>query len=188
MTMKLHSPNDIAVESSAPSEPAVPVAPGGLYARLATPVDTWVPAAMLAVIAAIVVLGVADRSMSLGMQWYWSSELLNILFTWAVFLGAAGIFRQGSAIAVDALYVSLWPGAQRVLRLLAPAVSLLTALALIRFSLPYLDRIWHHTTPMLGVSEGWRGLAVPVSMALIAIASAMQIVAELRPNAEGGVE
>lgn len=151
-----------------------------VYTRLATPVDTWVPAGLLAVLTAFVCLGCADRSLSLGLRMYWSAELLTILFTWTVFLAAAGIFRRGAAISVDALYASLAPGGQRCLRLVSSGVTLVTALALVWYSVAYLQKIWYQTTPMLGLSEGWRALAVPVSMTLIALSAGLDLIRDAR--------
>ncbi len=73
---------------------------------------------LLAIVAALVFNRLVPFA-SLG----WTDEIIELLFAWLVFIGAAAVWRTHGHFCVDALLVSLAPSARRRLLQLAIAAA-----------------------------------------------------------------
>ena len=131
--------------------------------------------------ATVAILAVTVVSRSFG--WFslvWVIEITELLFPWIVFLGAAAAFREGREIAVDSLFTPL----PERLRIAALWISyLITAvcagyLAIVGVQLA--AQMGPQQTPLLGLSLGWRALALACGMGLIAVNVTFRLLALLR--------
>ena len=95
----------------------------------------------------------------------WTEELVTILFTWMVFLGASSCFRAHLHLRVEA-FVRLLPRmAQIVLALGAIAVMAVMLSVFIWHGLVYAFTVMDDRTPMLDISFSYAFFALPVTSA-----------------------
>lgn len=137
--------------------------------------DTVIPSLLLGFLLLLILWGTAERSLDLGVRLHWLMEFSNIAFTWIVFLGAAGCFRRGIAITVESFFL-LMPAAMR--RLVYVGVNLtvlVTCVVVAYYGYHFTMRMWPQSTSMLGISQGWRVLSLPVGMALIALTAVREL-------------
>lgn len=150
--------------------------------RVQSLADTLIPGVMLVALLVMVLLAVANRSLGLGLRIHWTMELINIAFTWIVFLGAAACFRSGTAITVESFYLMMPPAVRRVVYALVNLVIVATCAVVIYYSYFALLRMWPQSTSMFGISQGWRLLAMPIGMALIGLTALAELIRTCSSN------
>lgn len=137
---------------------------GGFWVR----VDAFVAAALrwfvvgcLLGLFVLLTLGIVQRSVpALKLPGY--DELIELLFAWLTFMGAAALWREGALYRVGALDRLLPPGARRV-------VGIGINLLLLTLLWVFVAKGWEfasqsgETTPFLQADKIWWYAAIPVS-------------------------
>lgn len=136
--------------------------------------DGAVAGGLVAIIIVVLVANVAVRSLSLT-SFVWSVELVEQLFPWVVFLGAAAAFRMRREVVVDSIFAFLPPPARMALMAIALVVTCAVAAILTVIGVRLVFKLMPQHTMLLDISLGWRAAALPVGMALIFVVSAMRL-------------
>jgi tripartite ATP-independent transporter DctM subunit len=137
-----------------------------------------VPAALLVVADIVVLLAGVVARFVLHSPLVWSDELASILFLWLAMFGSVVALRRGEHMRMTAIVARLSPGG----RALMEAVATCACLA---FLAMVLWPAWQHaaddadmTTPALEISNLWRGIAMPVGIALMAVFALIRLLRE----------
>lgn len=93
----------------------------------------------------------------------WTEELITIIFTWMVFLGASSCFRAHLHLRVEALVRLLPRVLQIVLALAAIVVMAVMLWVFFWYGLDYAFTVMDDRTPMLDISFSYAFFALPVS-------------------------
>ncbi|QDL94248.1 TRAP transporter small permease (plasmid) [Paroceanicella profunda] len=109
----------------------------------------------------------------------WSEVVTRSAMIWAVFLGVAPAFRQGSMIAVEMVQAALPPRPARALFCLAYGLSILFFLVLLWQGIGMTGRVARQTLAGVEVSIAWVYVALPVGAVFTLIALAGCLVREL---------
>lgn len=112
----------------------------------------------------------------------WSEELARYCFVWIVFLGGAIGLARGFHLGVDLLVNMLPEPIRRGLDILTSALIACFALAVIYASYPVINMNMMQRSPALGVQMSWIYIAIPISMALMAVIAIERIIFDLRGN------
>ena len=99
----------------------------------------------------------------------WTLELVQYLFAWVVLVGAAHGFHVGAHLGIDILVEKLPARAQRIVTLVAVALTLLFVGLVFYYSLQYTRRIyeWGDLTLDLQIPQWIPYLAIPVGLGLM---------------------
>ncbi|EKF20442.1 TRAP transporter small permease [Nitratireductor pacificus] len=99
----------------------------------------------------------------LGSPLTWTEELLTMLFTWMVFIGASSALSTHQHIRIDMVLRVLPPRYELAASVLAILVCLAVFLVTIYYGLKYVRTTWGDRTPMMDVTFGFYTLALPVT-------------------------
>ncbi|SEB73739.1 TRAP-type C4-dicarboxylate transport system, small permease component [Nitratireductor aquibiodomus] len=99
----------------------------------------------------------------LGSPITWTEELLTMLFTWMVFIGASAALSTHQHIRIDMVLRILPPRYELLASVVAVLVCLVVFLVVIHFGLKYVRTTWGDRTPMMDVTYGFYTLALPVT-------------------------
>lgn len=160
--------------------PAPHSRPTGLAQRL----DCWLGAAIDGVAAVLVVVEVAVllagviARFVLHSPLIWSDELASILFVWLAMLGAVCALRRGEHMRMTALVTSLSPPRRALIEAIGVAACLAFLLIAAWPAWEYASEEFVVTTPALGISNGWRALALPVGIGLMAVFACLRLALE----------
>ncbi|ALA16888.1 MULTISPECIES: TRAP transporter small permease [Chelatococcus] len=117
---------------------------------------------LLGIIAATLLAAVFFRYV-LASPFTWTEELVTILFTWMVFIGASACFASHQHIRVDSL-PRIAPLPVRVaLGILSVLACFLILGICVRYGLLYAQRVANDRTPMMNLSFSVVALALPVT-------------------------
>ena len=105
----------------------------------------------------------------------WSDELASIFFLWLSMLGAVVALRRGEHMRMNALVNKLQPGTRALLDTVAIAASLAFLAMVIWPAYQYAEEEAFIVTPALEVSNAWRAAAIPIGMALMALAAVLRL-------------
>jgi tripartite ATP-independent transporter DctM subunit len=137
-----------------------------------------VPAALLVVADIVVLLAGVVARFVLHSPLVWSDELASILFLWLAMFGSVVALRRGEHMRMTAIVARFSPSG----RALMEAVATCACLA---FLAMVLWPAWQHaaddadmTTPALEISNLWRGIAMPVGIALMGIFAVIRLLRE----------
>lgn len=151
---------------------STPTAPGSpawrrISDRAAT-VETWVAAALLAVLTLILLTQVFSRYV-LDRPLGWTDELARFVFVWLVFIGSAALASENRHIAVtyftDKLARSSQPWAVRLAALIVVVATGVTGWAAVSF----VRAVSPLNAPATGISMGIVYAASAVGLLLIAL-------------------
>lgn len=133
-------------------------------------------AAALLIVAEIAVLlaGVIARYF-LRTPLVWSDEVASLLFLWLAVLGAVVAFSRGEHMRMTAIVHRLSPSAQAFASCLALAAALAFLALHILPAIAYAQEEASISTPALEISSAWRASALPVGLALMAIAATLRL-------------
>jgi len=155
-------------------------APRGWLARIESALG-WlveVPAALLVVADIVVLLAGVVARFALHSPLVWSDELASILFLWLAMFGSVVALRRGEHMRMTAVVARLSPSG----RALMEAVATCACLA---FLVMVLRPAWQHaaddadmTTPALEISNLWRGIAMPIGIALMGAFAILRLLRE----------
>jgi tripartite ATP-independent transporter DctM subunit len=156
--------------------------------RLARQADAALASVMETVAAVLLVaeIGILGASVTARYVFHrplvWSDELASILFLWLSMLGAVIALQRGEHMRMTGL-VSRLP---ETVRPLFEALAITASLAFLALVLPhaveYAEEERFIVTPALEIMNSWRAAAIPVGIALMAVAGLFRLmrVAPLR--------
>jgi len=142
-------------------------------------------AALFGAILAIVLLNILDRFVPLfDMAWF--EEVITLCFAWMMFLGAAELTRQEKLFNVDFFLkkLSRRPRLSAGARCLIDTLCLCFSLVLLLFGAKWIRGI-HSSTAALAMPSGVLYACIPVSMALMTLMSARDLVRDLAASVRG---
>jgi len=136
------------------------------------------PIACFAGLFGLLFVNVVARTLQLaGFAWF--DEIVQGLFAWMVFMGAAALWREHEHFRVDWLPDSLPPRASRLLRIVVVLLSLCFLVAMTWYGLS-LARKARAVTPILSLPTALFYAAIPVSGAVMTAYSLADLVRLLR--------
>ncbi|WP_420405802.1 TRAP transporter small permease [Nisaea sp.] len=127
----------------------------------------------LAAIFVLVFANVVTRTLQIpGIVWF--DEVVQGLFAWTVFLGAAALWRDDDHFQVDWLRFALPPAQARILRILTTLLGLAFMVIMTRYGLALTLKA-RALTPILDIPTSLLYAAIPVSGAIMAAYSAVRL-------------
>lgn len=139
--------------------------------------DTVIPALLVAAIIFVTAAETAMRTV-FGSSVAWYSEVIMLMFSWAVFLaGVAGI-RTGRAIAVDAIYFYCSPRIQYAMRVFSHVLTVGVGLTWAYFLWLLTARQGSLTTVVLDIPFAARTTGIVIAFVLIAILALRNLLAD----------
>ncbi len=103
-----------------------------------------------------------------GNSLIWVEEINNLLFAWAVFVGAGIIARHGGHIGVELVYDMLGPRLKRALRILYTAMALIIVWVMVYYGIKMALFVGRYQTSLyLDINLFYYYLSVPVGGALM---------------------
>lgn len=107
-----------------------------------------------------------------GNSLIWVEEVNNLLFAWAVFVGAGIIARHGGHIGVELVYDMLGPRLKRALRILYTAMALIIVWVMVYYGIKMALFVGRYQTSLyLDINLFYYYLSVPVGGALMGLFS-----------------
>ncbi|MHB1219641.1 MAG: TRAP transporter small permease [Alphaproteobacteria bacterium] len=149
---------------------------------LATAVDRIIEAMLAALMAAmtgIVFAGVIYRYVLIS-PLSWTEEIGKYCLIWASLLGTYIAVRRAENIRVDAIYNRVPPDVKRAMRILSHFVMAIFLAVLIYEGTRYSAAFLATYSPMMGLSLGWVYSVLPISAALMLVATIAQLGVELK--------
>lgn len=139
-------------------------------------------AALMAVMTGIVFAGVVYRY-ALNSPLGWTEEVGKYCLIWASLLGTYIAVRRMENIRVDAIYNRMSAATRRVMRVLSHLVMATFLMVLVYEGVRYSRAFVSTLSPMMDIPLGWVYAVLPLSAALMLVATLAQLTAEFR-NAE----
>ncbi len=91
-----------------------------------------------------------------------SIELSRLFFIWSCFLAAAITYHRKAHIGFTLFYDKVSPGLQKYMSFIIYSFIIVFCSAVFVHSLSIIILLWHTRFPMLGISQSWLYLPVPV--------------------------
>jgi len=126
----------------------------------------FVPLVCLVALFAILAVNVVSRLFAL-FSLAWLDEIVQLLFAWMVFVGAAALWREREHMALEGFTSMLGGTADRSVRVLIALLGLAFAIALAWQGLNLTLRA-HSLTPILELPKWWLYVCIPLSGAAMA--------------------
>jgi TRAP-type C4-dicarboxylate transport system permease small subunit len=104
-----------------------------------------------------------------------SHEVSRLLFIWATFLSASLAYRRMSHIAISFFVDKLPEIPEKIISAVVYLLTLLFFLVLGYHSLSVIRDLWPTSLPVLGISQGWLYIPLPVMAVIIALFCTEQI-------------
>lgn len=144
-------------------------------------IDLWVgrtlravPICCLAGLFGLLLVNVIARTFSFaGFAWF--DEVVQGLFAWMVFVGAAALWRERDHFQVDWLALALPPRGRRALRVVVGLLAVAFLAAMIWFGAD-LTRRATALTPILGLPTSFFYVSIPISGLVMLIYSVVDLV------------
>src|SRR5262249_47087037 len=108
----------------------------------------------------------------------WADELAQLLFIWLAVLGAAVALRRGEHMRLTALVRHLSPSRRAFVDGVAMMLTAAVLLAMILPAYHHFDNLAVGSSPVMEISEGWRGAAVLVGCVLMLITALQNLARE----------
>jgi len=134
------------------------------------------PAAALAVIEIIILLGGVIARYVLRTPLIWSDELAGILFMWLAMLGAVIALRRGAHMRLTVVLNAAGPDLRSWLEVLSQAVIALFLLAIVHPAYRYALDESFIVTPALGLSNAWRSASISLGVVLMAVVAVIRLI------------
>jgi TRAP-type C4-dicarboxylate transport system permease small subunit len=151
------------------------VAPSGRVGRLAALLELAVSrvteaAAAVLLVAEVVLLGCSTAARYVfAHPLPWSDEMASLLFIWLAVLGAVIALRRGEHMRLTAFVRNMPPERRAWLDALAMMLVAAVLLALILPAYEHFDELSDGLSPVMQISEGFRGAAVIAGIVLMLI-------------------
>ena len=110
----------------------------------------------------VVVLAAIVIRATVGGQFHSSIELSRLFFVWSCFLAAALTYRRRAHVAFTLLFDKVSRKTQQLASLLVHALVLIFAVIVTYHAVLMCCLIWPTVLPVLGISQAWLYLPVPV--------------------------
>ncbi len=123
-------------------------------------------AALLIVITTILVLINVFFRYFLNKGIYWSEEVATSCFVWAIFIGSAGAYRNGTQLGIDMLVNMLPSFLQKIVRILVQFVLFFVNAYILYLACIYVNKTHKIATSVLGVSSAWVSSSLIVGFGL----------------------
>jgi tripartite ATP-independent transporter DctM subunit len=156
----------------------LPQAAGSIFRRcvhVVALIATTVAAAALLIELAVVLIGVAGRSL-VGHGPLWADEASRLALSIIAFVGGAAAYRGAHHTAVRLITDRLTPTLRRAVNCAIEWLVLVVTVAAAWQSLGLLTDSWDNLTPILQISTGWTTLPVTIGLLLIALFALERIV------------
>jgi len=98
-----------------------------------------------------------------------SHEVSRLLFIWATFLSASLAYRRMSHIAISFFVDQLPEIPEKIISAIVYLLTLLFFLILGYHSLSVIRDLWPTSLPVLGISQGWLYIPLPVMAVIVAL-------------------
>lgn len=96
-----------------------------------------------------------------GVPLVWANEVSLILFSWAVFIGAAVAFSRGARIRFDFVRQHLPARLDRALDMMATGLGLAALVTVMLIGLRLVELNWQHRLTSLDASAAWHWACLP---------------------------
>lgn len=173
-----HVPAEFAGEAFPEEQGALPAGPAG---RVLRPLDRAVTvltefAAASLVVAEVLLLGVSTGARYLFAHPFpWSDELGTLIFVWLAVLGAAVALRRSEHMRLTAFIRGMQPRRRAWLDAVAMMLVAAVLLALILPAWEHFSQLSDGLSPVMQISEGYRGAAVLVGVVLMLITAVQNL-------------
>lgn len=137
-------------------------------------------AALLIVITTLLVLTNVFFRYFLNKGIYWSEEVATNCFVWAIFIGSAGAYRNGTQLGIDMLVNMLPEILQKIVKILVQLVLFGVNAYILYLACIYVDKTHKIATSVLGVSSAWVSSSLIVGFGLTTLYTVMHLVKMLR--------
>ena len=155
--------------------------PKGIWQRAVANADrvlaviTEVPAALLVLVEILVLFsGVVSRYV-FHKPITWSDELASMLFLWLAMFGAVIALRRSGHMRMTALVDLASPSTRALLDLVGVVAAGAFLLLIGHASYEFASEEVIMMTASMGISNAWRAAALPVGIALMAVAAALKL-------------
>ncbi len=135
----------------------------------------WLATAAFALLFLLMVLQITLRYF-FGQSLFWLPDLVQFLFIWCIFSGAAVIYSRHEHIVVDFLVKRAREGTQDVLALIQDVVMILFLGVLIHQGIVVTILRMRLNYTVLPLSTGYAYLSIPLSAAVMLMVSAVSAV------------
>ena len=154
-----------------PETPHPAIRRGGVIRTLDRGVTLVTEAAAAAlVLGEVLLLGVTTTARyAFGHPFPWSDEAATLLFIWLAVLGAVVALRRGEHMRLTAFVRGMRPERRAWLDALAMMLVAAVLLSLVAPSFEHFDDLSEGLSPVMQISEGWRGGAVLVGVVLMLV-------------------
>ncbi|WP_020532561.1 TRAP transporter small permease [Flexithrix dorotheae] len=114
----------------------------------------------------IIILGIISRFI-IKVPILASIELSRLLFVWSCFFAAALTYQRKAHIAITIFTDRLSNRVQHILGCFTYSIILLFVIILLFYSSEVVYLLWHSDLPMLGISQGWFYVPLPIVSVLM---------------------
>ena len=104
-----------------------------------------------------------------------SHEVSRLLFIWATFLSASLAYRRMSQIAISFFVDKLPEKTEKIVSGFVYILTLVFFLVIGYYSLTVIQDLWPTSLPVLGISQGWLYIPLPIMAIIIALFCIEQI-------------
>ncbi|MEM1134985.1 MAG: TRAP transporter small permease [Bacteroidota bacterium] len=122
----------------------------------------WLTALSAGLFFVVIILGVLARYVTQS-PLLWSIEIARLLFVWSCFLAAALAYRKKAHIAIGLLVDKFSPNWQMQLEVIRQVMVIFFMLLIFYASSETIFRLWFSKLPVLGISQAWFYIPVPLS-------------------------
>ncbi|MFC0406906.1 TRAP transporter large permease [Roseomonas elaeocarpi] len=170
-----HLPTDVAGADAVGSAAASPGAQVLRFLDRAVTKVTEAVAAML-VLAEVVVLGSSTAARYLfDSPFTWSDELATLLFIWLAVLGSVVALRRGEHMRLTAFIRDMAPHRRAWLDAVAMMLVAAVLLSLVLPAYEHFETLNEGLSPVLQISEGYRGAAIITGVVLMLITAVQNL-------------
>lgn len=137
-------------------------------------------AAFLIVITTILVLTNVFFRYFLNKGIYWSEEVATNCFVWAIFIGSAGAYRNGTQLGIDMLVNMLPRTLQKVVKMMVQLVLFAVNAYILYLACIYVDKTHKIATSVLGISSAWVSSSLIVGFGLTTLYTVLHLLKMMR--------
>jgi len=138
-------------------------------------VITEVPAALLVLVEILVLFSGVVSRYAFHKPITWSDELASMLFLWLAMFGAVIALRRSGHMRMTALVDLASPSTRALLDLVGVVAAGAFLLLIGHASYEFASEEVIMMTASMGISNAWRAAALPVGIALMAVAAALKL-------------
>jgi TRAP-type C4-dicarboxylate transport system permease small subunit len=134
----------------------------------------------------VVIISIVTRYIP-RIQFHSSIELSRLLFVWSCFLAAAMTYRQKAHVGFGLLFEKFSKRTQKHLTVFMHAVIIVFLIIVFYQSLLTCHLLWPTVLPILGISQAWFYVPVPVLCVFLLSFTIEWLIDEFKLNPETGI-